>query len=962
MKLQLKQKLNKNQGNSFIVVVATISFLAVLVSAILVAVALCYRLKAYDINSKDNFYYLEKAMDEIYAGVGTDSMLHLNKAYNETIEVLVYYDTTSQSYITMDNEVANDLMKKTFIQLVKEDPHYLDSTVAAAHLQSFLSNLYDATNNPSGIQMAVTGNVTSTDESLTIANLVLKREAKYSTVNSESKGPKQDTFVQSITTDIVINQPEFNVNFDTVGSDLTDLYSFSIIADMGTVITGATNEVSIVGNIYSAADFYNKSYNDDNATKVNSYTSDELKKCNGLRQDSMYSGIYIDGSKNVQIVADRVIVPGSIAVMNSAELMVSHPNPAQVTDIWADSIVLGGYSLMKSATDSNLSGAHAKLRANAYISDDLELNAKASNFELTGQYYGYNYASLDNRTYTPECVNANGGRTFSLATPDTIKDGATLEGQAHYNSSAIIVNGEESELNLTGVTDMYIAGQAYIELSKQTTRHDTEPEVDKDGNVITDSKGNAKEKIYEVENKDGQTEVTTYDTYSYAEKTQKEDDNYTTKNNKDKTNIQDYRTGEAISVKSNQLAYLAPIPNSWIIDKDGEIYLKMNEKFYNNADFIKDNFDDLSKIPIIKSVISGKIYYFFDFSNSKKNDNVMNEFITAYADMFANVDPVTGLSDGEKYGLTDITDYEHFKVKMLNVRTDSALEDKGFDKGKRQTGSIYSNSAISILNGNKITIKSRSSSIAPLIKAATNINQSIAEQNAGLSTGETGQSTIFVGDANTQDAAVLAHDVTTKLQSQYKEVKSLLTNKSRDQQGINDAHAMEEKDITPINHFFDFTILDNISGSTKKEEFTLDSNYKVWLGKEDLKITASGSNVKLQGLIVCKGDVTFDPNITEFEGLIVAGGKVYVGKNDKQKMIFTANEEIIKSILKECDDSQIYSGNRNHFNVCELFKLYKSIYKAPTASGDVATESMKTMSAIQFEDIVGFENWMKNVD
>ena len=48
-----------NQGNTYIMVVATLSFLSILVAAILVAVALCYRMKAYDINARDNFYYFK---------------------------------------------------------------------------------------------------------------------------------------------------------------------------------------------------------------------------------------------------------------------------------------------------------------------------------------------------------------------------------------------------------------------------------------------------------------------------------------------------------------------------------------------------------------------------------------------------------------------------------------------------------------------------------------------------------------------------------------------------------------------------------------------------------------------------------------------------------------------------------------------------------------------------------------
>ena len=51
-----RKNIKKNQGNTYIMVVATLSFLAVLTAAILVAIAICYKLKAYDINSKDNFF------------------------------------------------------------------------------------------------------------------------------------------------------------------------------------------------------------------------------------------------------------------------------------------------------------------------------------------------------------------------------------------------------------------------------------------------------------------------------------------------------------------------------------------------------------------------------------------------------------------------------------------------------------------------------------------------------------------------------------------------------------------------------------------------------------------------------------------------------------------------------------------------------------------------------------------
>lgn len=950
-----------------------------MVTALLVAVALCYRLKAYDINSRDNFYYLEQAMDEIYAGVGTDSMKMLNKAYDETIEVLVYFDAQSKSYITMKNDEANDLMKETFIKLVKNQPEYQSDTILA-HLQSFISNQYDEVNNKEGIQISV-GNVAAVgNDSLTIFNLVLKREADYSTVNTRKGGPAQEHFVQSITTDLAITKPEFDVNFNTISSDLADLYDYCIIADMGTVISGASSAVKITGNLYAASDFYNKDYNitdsgkanyitkttDEDKLKyaaVNSYDKNKLKKCNGLYTDSMYSGLYIDGAI-VDIVSDRIVVPGTIAAMNSSIVSITNADQTKAAEIWADGIVLGGYSLANPNDKNKALGSSLDMRANAYIADDLELNAKASVFKCNGEYCGYNYASLDNRTYVEDCVTANGGRTFSEDTKETIKDGATIKGQAHYNSSAIIVNGEDSNLDLSNISSLYIAGQSYIELSKQTTTHNKVGKVDENGNPVVDGEGNAEVEDFTVTNHDDEVEVTSYDTYDYAEKTAKEDDYYTTTDNKTKTNIQDYRTGEAISIKSNQLAYLAPVPNSWITDNDKGIFLSINKKFYNDTELFKNYWDDIAKIPLIKSVISGKTYYFFDFSEAKSNPDPtdpnykapgMNEFIAAYADLF-EPDPVTGLSKGEKYGLTDITDYDHFKIEMLNVKTDDAEETDGPDKGKKLTTSVYSNSAITIKDGTSFTIKSRSSSIAPLTKVANRINANIIEQNTGVGNGETGQSEITMSDS----PATLAQNITIKLQSQYKEVKWLLSSRSKNQEAINEAHAMEESDITPINHFFDFSILDGLNGTSNV--ISLTSKYKVWLSKEDVHITKNdleNGSTGLQGLIVCKGDVIIDSDIKSFEGLIVAGGKVFIDHS----MSVTRNPEIVKSILRECDESQQYvAADKNHFNVCELFVLYTSIFNVQGDTNDAETESMKTISAIQFEDILGFENWKKNVD
>lgn len=983
------KKRKKNQGNSFIMVVATISFLAVLVAALLVAVALCYRLKAYDINARDNFYYLEQAMDEIYAGVGGDAMQILNQAYEDTIEVMVYYDTKSKTYVTMDNDEANKLLKATYMKMLQKDSRYETDTKVSARLQGFLSNRYEASSNPEGVQLSIKTIEKNTDD-MTIKQLVLKRQAEYSTYNARAKKDSAggvaggDTFVQTITTDLVIGKPQFDVKFNSIASDLSDLYGFSMISDMGIEITGKSGnsalgkKVNITGNIYAASDFYNKSYNEnakpdkvplvsgvatttvksEQIQKVHSYSDDQLKKFDGVNMKSMYSGLYIDGAE-VILSSDKIIVPGTIAAMNCADVTISNIANSSVdyADIWADGIVLDGYALRQNAEGTKLKGSSLNMRAHAYIYDDLEVNANSANVLLNGQYFGYNYAANDNRVYTEAATAKNvdadtiakntavksGTRGFTKDTDDGITDGQGILGQAHYNSSAIILNGENTTLDFSLTSALYVAGQSYIEASKNVK----EPEEE------------AKEKItYTVAGEGSITDEVGDKVVSYPNQKEKDGeitDNYTVNSNgtgeSAKTPIQDYRTGEAISIKSNQLAY---IPNWAVHDEKDGLYLSLPERL-RDVDAYKGIWDSFDQIPVIKSVISGKKYYFLDFSNAKK-DNAMRQFIADYAALFnkTNPDDEEEISQGEALGLFNITDYDYFQVEMLKVKED---KDTAY-------ANIYTNAAITSKVGDTFTIIANSDNIAPLKAAAENLNDAVKEGNV-----EGNDSVELPEESEDNAALLLSASVSAKMQDQYKEMKWLLTRTSSNGQFVTEAHNLREDVITPINHYFDFSkIADN-------KYCPLECGYGVWIANGDVEIGATGykfgsddnsysksfAGGKVKGIVIAKGEVSFADDVSEFEGLIVTGGKIIVNNFGSQNaMTFMANEEIVKTVLRECDSSR---GNTDNYGfVCDIFRLFQSQYVPPASSTDTPVISMRDISAVQFEDILSFRNWKKNVD
>ena len=86
-----------------------------------------------------------------------------------------------------------------------------------------------------------------------IKNVTLKRSANYS--RSTAKGD----FTQTISTDIEISRPDFDVSFDGSNTNVNNLFSFCLLADSGVEINKMPGSVlSINGNIYAASDFYNK--------------------------------------------------------------------------------------------------------------------------------------------------------------------------------------------------------------------------------------------------------------------------------------------------------------------------------------------------------------------------------------------------------------------------------------------------------------------------------------------------------------------------------------------------------------------------------------------------------------------------------------------------------------------------------------------------------------------------------
>ena len=123
---------------------------------------------------------------------------------------------------------------------------------------------------------------------------------------------------------------------------------------------------------------------------------------------------------NVTFCNGNVCAQGEIVVNNGVELIYSAPNK----ELWANKITLG---------DKTVSGS-AKLEGKIYVADDLLLSGANSSATLIGEYFGFGSGS----------------------TPST--------------SSAILVNGLNSTLNISGLKRLSLAGVGYVDTGSASSQ------------------------------------------------------------------------------------------------------------------------------------------------------------------------------------------------------------------------------------------------------------------------------------------------------------------------------------------------------------------------------------------------------------------------------------------------------------------------------------------------------------
>lgn len=456
VKEKSKGKYRKNDGSTLITVLVGVSFMVVLASIILSVSFSNLKMKQLEYRNKRNFYEDEQVLDDVYNGLGRDISEYLAKAYNDTLAMVTMADGTSQygSQTAAYQQFVNlfgDRLESKF----GADGEHRSETLAI--LQSYLTVAATGQNaDGSTAKQAEVLDYIQTKVENDAAGSMARYTFEGVTVRYREVTSNATTgFEATVTTDIVVEVP-----YISFFQDYSRVLDYVLIGNQGIYFKNA--DARIEGNVYAGTDSKDK-----NAAYQGYHYS----------EGKVYDGMNLYQSKITFANTNYLITKGDLNLCES-DLTISAPGGKKaVTNLWAENIRTvennhPGVPVTGKEAPANTSTLSAD--ANFYLADDLELNARGSSASLRGNYYGYN----NNRIVSG--INSAYETTGKNETRNQYKGEAEGNGAAHASSSSIILNANDTTLDLTGLDSLIVTGLAYVDIKNpEASYEDTESAGDK---------------------------------------------------------------------------------------------------------------------------------------------------------------------------------------------------------------------------------------------------------------------------------------------------------------------------------------------------------------------------------------------------------------------------------------------------------------------------------------------------
>lgn len=392
------KKRRDDRGSAIVIVIIAMAMIGILATTMLWMAYMNYMIKVADVRNKNSFYTAEEVVEQVMSGLRQESAEAVGIAYRD---VLANWDN-------LESEAArsNTFMTTYMDTLIEKLKH--PTRGSAYYNREILEGFVDKTNFPRGVANPVGGvDVDAWDHGNALSDPL--GDCEMEIVNNNSIILKNiyvsctdaEDRVSIVKTDICLDVPK--LIFENNGS-IDALYQYSLIGNEGIEVQ-VPGIVNAQGSIYAGTD----------ALGVGGLTL-------GIRTEA-------DGTKT-KIGNTKLVLEDSLRVITKGDIMVQGPASAlTVRDVLGEDTRVYAKNIM-------LNSAAASLDSKVYVANDLTLDGVGSRVALTKEYYGY------------------GNSTFNGLPGESAADSAA--------SSAIIINGKDSTVDMSAVTRLLIAGRSYI--------------------------------------------------------------------------------------------------------------------------------------------------------------------------------------------------------------------------------------------------------------------------------------------------------------------------------------------------------------------------------------------------------------------------------------------------------------------------------------------------------------------
>lgn len=401
----------QNSGASLVAVLAAIAFVGIIGLVITQITVTNIRMKEMEQQGKKNFYNAEKVLDDLVAGLNAKAAGAMQEAYTD---MLAQYRTVTSS---------GGNVQQTFSRM------YMDNLIA----------LFQAA--PEG------ANAPKQRKESDDADAKVMYEVGYFSVDTVKKSftTKETPADPSATPDPTERYLYEDCLKTVSASGFTDSaeyyhanYEDGTFVLEGIKITAKDEQTGYVTTIQTDVVFSTPELDFENNSMVKEFMRYSLiadhainvNATNVMVDGNAYAGdggIYGDSAaSNGKFQGNTIVTRGDICVASGAKLTVGRDDLS--SKIYAENVKTKSPFGSTAQSELNLQG-------DSYISDDLEMDGNKSTVYLKGHYYGYNYRKH---------YGSSGGD------------------KASQYSSAIIINGRESKLNMEGLQSLVIAGRTYL--------------------------------------------------------------------------------------------------------------------------------------------------------------------------------------------------------------------------------------------------------------------------------------------------------------------------------------------------------------------------------------------------------------------------------------------------------------------------------------------------------------------